>query len=355
LQSGYDPGGVARRTGRFAFLFVGLATSTVGGCSVLFVRTPSGTGSTPGHVSCTTNIGPPAIDATLGTLGLAFSLALLIDAGSPTSGSPQQQTAILAGAAAALVAGASAFYGIKNVSECEEIASTPPPAIEPAGRRLTANEQGTSLTARWRGDFETGDLSQWSYLLNPRGLSIVGSPAAHGGRAARIDIRADDLWPNGLNRVEVQYKPPRATVAEGRRSCFAWRFLVPTALSEARHQIGYWESYPSYQQIMSFEVRGQTIAFVTRLPSERVHWTAPDAVTPAVWHQIAVCAVWSADPAIGAVDVWFDGTRVVTRGPARTLWDNPNFVQIGILRDVPAAPEVMFLDDAFEGANFVPP
>ena len=90
------------------------------------------------------------------------------------------------------------------------------------------------------------------------------------------------------------------------------------------------------------------------MPAERVHWTAPAAVTPAVWHQIAICALWSADPAVGAVDVWFDGRQVVARGQARTIWDNPNFIQIGILRDVPAAPEVMFLDDAFENVDFVP-
>lgn len=207
---------------------------------------------------------------------------------------------------------------------------------------------------RWRGDFESGNLLQWSYLLNPRGLSVVDAPVAEGRHAARVEITERDLWPNGLNRVEVEYKPPRSTVAEGQRSCFAWRFFLPAALSEARHQIGYWESYPSYKQIMSFEVRGQTIAFVTRMPAERVHWTAAGAVTPNVWHQLAICALWSTDPAIGAVDVWFDGRQVVSRGLARTLWDNPNFVQIGILRDVPAATEVMFLDDAFEDAAFKP-
>ncbi|HEY8925369.1 MAG TPA: heparin lyase I family protein [Polyangia bacterium] len=205
---------------------------------------------------------------------------------------------------------------------------------------------------RWRAGFEGGDLSEWTYLLNPRGLSVVEGPAASGRRAGRVEILPTDLWPNGLNRVEVQHKPPPATMAEGQRSCFAWGFLVPAALSDDRHQIGYWESYPSYRQIMSFEVRGQGIAFVTRLPTERVQWRAAGLVTPGVWHQIALCARWSADSTRGAVDVWFDGRRVVTGGRARTLWDNPNLVQIGILRDVPAGPpEVMFLDDALEGPS----
>jgi len=205
---------------------------------------------------------------------------------------------------------------------------------------------------RWRAGFEGGDLSEWTYLLNPRGLSVVEGPAAAGRRAGRVEILPTDLWPNGLNRVEVQHKPPPETMADGQRSCFAWRFLVPAALSDDRHQIGYWESYPSYRQIMSFEVRGQAIAFVTRLPGERVQWQAAGLITPGVWHQIGLCARWSADPARGAVDVWFDGQRVVSGGRARTLWDNPNLVQLGILRDrAVSPPEVMFLDDALEGSS----
>jgi hypothetical protein len=228
-------------------------------------------------------------------------------------------------------------------------------AVAVAGCATSGARPAAPHAPRWRGDFETGNLAQWSYLLNPRGLSIVDAPAAEGRHAARVEISERDLWSNGLDRVEVQYKPPPPTLGEGRRSCFAWRFYLPVALSDTRHQIGYWESYPSYKQIMSFEVRGETISFVTRMPAERVHWTAPGAATPNVWHQIAICAVWSADPAVGAVDVWFDGKQVVARGPARTLWDNPNFIQIGILRDVPSAPpEVMFLDDAFEAADFAP-
>jgi hypothetical protein len=208
--------------------------------------------------------------------------------------------------------------------------------------------------ARWRGDFETATLSQWSYLLNPRGLSIVETPVADGRYAARVELQAADLWPNGLNRVEVQYKPPRETLTEGRQSCFAWSFFLPASLSGARHQIAYWESYPSYKQVMSFEVRGRAITFVTRMPFERAHWTAPDAVTPNVWHRIGMCARWSTDPAVGVVDVWFDGRQVVDHGAARTLGDNPdnpNLVQLGILRDVPAETEIMFLDAALEGPS----
>ena len=204
---------------------------------------------------------------------------------------------------------------------------------------------------RWRGDAETGDLGQWSYQLNPRGLSVVTVPVAEGARSVRVEIRPTDLWPNGLNRVELEHKPPPETVAEGGEIYFAWSLLVPAELSTSRHQIGYWESYPSYRQIMALEARGRALAFVTRLPEEQVHWTASDALTPNVWHRVVMHIRWSADPAKGVVDVCFDGVPVVLHASARTLWDNPNFVHVGVLRDKPEPTEVMFIDGAIEGTS----
>ena len=209
----------------------------------------------------------------------------------------------------------------------------------------------TPSPVRWRGDMETGDLGQWSYLLNARGLSVVAQPAAEGRLAARVQVQPGDLWPNGLNRVELEHKPAANTVAEGAETYFAWSFLVPAELSAARHQIGYWESYPSYRQIMAFEARGRALAFVTRLPVERVQWAAAEAVTANVWHRVVMHVAWSAQPAKGFVDVWFDGAPVVAHASARTLWDGPNFVHVGLLRDRPEPVEEMFVDAAVEGTS----
>lgn len=216
----------------------------------------------------------------------------------------------------------------------------------------TAPKPTPASQARWRGDFDVDGFRPWSYLLNPRGLSVVREPIAEGLGAARVVIRPDDLWPNGLNRVELEHKPAPGTVAEGRETYFAWRFMVPVPLSPSRHQIGYWESYPSYRQIMSFEARGTELTFVTRLPAERVQWSAPGAVTPEVWHRIVMHVLWSVDPAKGLVEVWFDGKKVVDHGHARTLWDAPNFVHVGLLRDVPEPPETMYVDSAVEAGTF---
>ena len=226
---------------------------------------------------------------------------------------------------------------------CLACASTPP--------HVPPKAAGATSRVTWRGDAETGDLSEWSYLLNPRGLSVVAAPGAPGAHAVRVEVQPGDLWPNGLNRVELEHKPPPETIAEGRETYFAWSFLVPAELSPSRHQLGYWESYPSYRQVMAFEARGRALAFMTRLPAERVQWSAPDAVTPNVWHRVVMHVAWSVDPARGFVDVWFDGAKVVDHGGARTLWANPNFVHVGLLRDRPEPTEVMFVDAAVEGTS----
>lgn len=210
----------------------------------------------------------------------------------------------------------------------------------------------------WVADMETGDLSQWGYLLNQeidgvKYTTVTSDPVVQGSYAARIELHNDAVWPNGLKRVEVQHGPEASRTAEGATLFFAWSFYLPETLpQEPSQQIGYWESGNSYQQMMAFEVTGERITFSTRKPQNVVQWDQDGVVTAGEWHRIAMRITWSKDPAVGAVDVWFDGDQVVTNAAAQTLADdNPHFTQMGLLRgkvefeDVP----VIVIDDAVEG------
>lgn len=162
------------------------------------------------------------------------------------------------------------------------------------------------------------------------------------------------MWGNGLKRVELQHGPEPARTAEGATTWFAWSFYVPETLSARPSQtIGYWESGNSYQQMMAFQVAGESISFATRRPMNVVQWEADGMVTAGQWHRIAMRILWSKTD--GEVDVWFDGEQVVTAAAAQTLADdNPHFTQVGLLRgqiefeDVP----VIFIDDAVEGDSY---
>ncbi len=221
------------------------------------------------------------------------------------------------------------------------------------GAALLVNAPSASADVVWTGDFETGDLSQWSYLLNPEHISVIGDPTVEGAFAGRIQLTNDAVWPNGLKRVELNHAPVAGRTGEGATTCFGWSFYLPEALpADPAAEIGYWESDQSYQQMMAFDVAAERITFSTRQPSNVVHWDEDGRVTPGVWHRIAMCILWSQDPEIGAVDVWFDGEQVVTEAGAKTLADdNACFTQVGLLRGAVEFDDspVIVIDDAVEG------
>jgi MYXO-CTERM domain-containing protein len=222
-----------------------------------------------------------------------------------------------------------------------------------AAALATTLTAGASAAPVWTGDFETGNLNQWNTTLNGEHISVVTSPVLQGTRAGKVQLTNDARWSNGIKRVELNHKPAAGRTAEGAQTYFAWSFYLPEALAaDPPTQIGYWESENSYNQMMSFEVVGQRISFATRKPDNKVHWEANGAVTPGVWHRIALHIRWSTNPNQGSVDVWFDGKQVVTGGKAQTLADNnAHFTQIGLLRNPSEFTDspVIVLDDAVEG------
>ncbi len=211
----------------------------------------------------------------------------------------------------------------------------------------------------WTGDFETGDLSQFNFVLNGDVDGMIYAQAVQdmvleGSYAARLELHNEAIWPNGLRRVELQHLPDPARTAEGATTCLGWSFYLPEALpDDPGHTLGYWESQNSYQQMMAFNVfDGTSLRFITQQPNYTEHWSADGVVTPNEWHRIAMCVLWSQDAGTGTVDVWFDGEQVVTGAGAKTLADgNPHFAQVGLLRgdqDIPTVP-VIYLDHVLEG------
>jgi hypothetical protein len=215
-----------------------------------------------------------------------------------------------------------------------------------------------SAAVVWTGDFETNDLSQYNYILNGEVggtpyITIVQDPVAQPSYAARIELHNDAVWGNGLKRVELQHSPAAGRTGEGATTYFAWSFYLPETLPEDPDQtIGYWESNGSFSQTMAFHVAGEELEFITQHPDYQVHWQADGMATAGEWHRIGMRVLWSTDPGVGEVDVWFDGDLVVDAAPAQTLPDgNSTFVQFGLLRgafefdDVP----VIVIDHALEG------
>lgn len=220
---------------------------------------------------------------------------------------------------------------------------------------LTALVYSPMLSADlfWRGDFETGDLTQWSRVLNPVGVTLSRDHRVQGHYAARIAIQGkpEYLWKNNpeLNRVELQYRPDPLRSAEGSDVYFGWSFMLPALFARSRHEFGYWESSPSYRQITRFNLSGTAISFQITGKQEPL-WKSPEAIAPKQWYDVAMHVHWSTDPEKGYVSVWFDGDLVVNKAPAQTLVpeDDHVFIQLGILRNLADTVEEIYIDNAFE-------
>lgn len=204
----------------------------------------------------------------------------------------------------------------------------------------------------WVGDFETGDKSQFGQL-NGKYIFVVDDVVAEGDHAARIELHNDATWPNGLKRVELGHGPAAGRTGEGKTVCMAWSVYVPTTLSADPDQnFGYWETNNSYQNLMDFVVAGDTIRFFALRPTYKEYWVGTHRMTPATWHRLANCVLFSSNADTGRINVWFDGEHVVVDQKQQTRIDgNDVFMQFGLLRGAIefADTPTVYIDDAAEG------
>lgn len=208
----------------------------------------------------------------------------------------------------------------------------------------------------WKGDFESGNLSQWSYVLNGtlnerNNIEIVNSPVVRGKNAARVTIHPDDLWSNGHNRVELKYDGKRT--GENETTFFSWHFQLPADV-QVRNDIAYWETQQTYSQSMALFVEPGASGTVLGLRvnyGQGEFWSTPISVGE--WHHVAMEVFWSQDVELGHVSLWLDGEKVVDKSKGSTKPDgNDLFIQMGMHRNAAENyEEVIYLDEAVEATT----
>jgi hypothetical protein len=221
---------------------------------------------------------------------------------------------------------------------------------------LALSAATASAEVLWRGDFETGDTSQWTGAPK-EGVKIVTDPVRAGKYALRID-GTNAAKKGKFDRIEFQHQPRPPGTAEGAERYFGWSVYLPKKLTDTTHSLGYFETRNSWSQLMAFEVTGEDVLFTTRQPYTR-HWSGKGKMTPGKWHDFALHVLWSRDPTKGLVEVWFDGEQVVPLTRTATLRDeNVAFFQVGLFRETSEVPETILLDHVTEAttlADVTPP
>ncbi len=213
----------------------------------------------------------------------------------------------------------------------------------------------TQASILWQGNFETGDQSQWSTAINLAGLSVITECAFDGKYSGKVRLTGDDsfLWKGNkfLNRSEFHHRRAAGNTYEGKDTFFAFSFYLPKKFSEHKHELGYWESDKSWQQMLRFNIAGSELSF-QESATQAVLWKLPQGAAPGQWHRIAMQIHWSTDPKIGSAEVWVNGAHMgkhfFKNLPTK---DALMFTRIGILRTQEKAVEEILIDGAMETDN----
>jgi hypothetical protein len=233
-----------------------------------------------------------------------------------------------------------------------------PPSLALLGALLAS--ASTHSKTLWQGDFETGDMSQWSTPINPAGHSVISDCVFDGKYAGKITLTGDEsfLWHGNkdLNRSEFHHRYTvgennEGSTQEGSDTFFAFSFYLPKELSKHKHELGYWESDKSWQQMFRFNIHGSELSF-QETAAKNVLWKLPKGAAPGQWHRVALHIHWSTNPKLGSTEIWVNGKHM-GKNNFQTLpvKDALMFTQIGILRSQENSTEEILIDGALQTDN----
>ncbi|UXI67805.1 polysaccharide lyase [Tahibacter amnicola] len=209
-------------------------------------------------------------------------------------------------------------------------------------------------TVLWRGDFQTGNLSQYDtqHIVSPDRFTVVERPGLPGGLryAAQVTVRQGDDPINASGNRNELVKFDGAS--EGTEFYYGWSTLWPSN----------YPMVPAWQVFMQWHHPGSNgappVRFVLGCSSGDCGAPLPDTlffivngqnvwtmrpVTAGQWHRFVLHIKWSANASVGFVELWYDGVKVVPKRFIRTLYNaaDTNYLKMGLYRDESIAQEQM--------------
>jgi hypothetical protein len=194
-----------------------------------------------------------------------------------------------------------------------------------------------SSTVLWRGDFETGNLSQWSkmQIVSSDRMQVVSSPVRQGRHAVKVTVRqGDDPIDSSGNRNELvrfTYEPSGSEYYYRWSTMFAPDFPAPATwqLFTQWHHSGSNGSPP-----VEFVVNNGNILLYC---SSREVWRTP--LVRGVWNDFVFHAKWSSNASTGFVELYHQGKLVLPKRYCATQFSGQtNYLKVGLYRNSSIAP-----------------
>jgi hypothetical protein len=209
---------------------------------------------------------------------------------------------------------------------------------------------GARASVVWRGDFETGDITQWDHFegLGTR-FTVVPSPVREGKYALRTELRQGDIASNGT-RNELDYMLQQG---EGTDLYYSWSTMFP---AEYPNTTGFQVFTQWHQQqnignappVVFHVVNGQ-LRFTNNVTGT-TFWTAP--LVRGVWNDFIAHIKWSSSSSVGFCELWFNGQHVVDRTFGATLFAGTwVYLKQGLYRDSTIVPSAVVFHDGMTVAT----
>jgi hypothetical protein len=192
---------------------------------------------------------------------------------------------------------------------------------------LSASARASVL---WRGDYETGNLSQWEELEGlPERIGAVGSPVHQGRFAMRTELRHGDYAAGGCRNELVH----STLEGEGADRYYAWSTMFDANYpSNSSWQVftQWHHTGPNGSPPLELDVNGERILLTSKGAVSL--WSAP--VERGVWHDFVLHIVWSGSSSTGLVELWYDGKKALGPLSLATLYSGQQvYLKQGLYRD----------------------
>lgn len=184
----------------------------------------------------------------------------------------------------------------------------------------------------WRGDFETGDRSQYSgaQMVSADRLQVVTSPVAEGRYALKATVKqGDDPINSSGNRNELVYEGHEKA---GSEYYYRWKVMFAPDFPS----VNTWQLFTQWHHDgtsgsppVQFYVYGEEIRLT--LSDTITPWTMP--LTRGVWHEFIFHVKWSSDPKVGFVELWHNREKVLPKRNLATMYAGMNiYLKLGLYR-----------------------
>lgn len=206
----------------------------------------------------------------------------------------------------------------------------------------------------WSGDFEQGDLAQWSATTAPPDRVIpVHSPVRAGEWAASFEVRPGEGM-QGRQQSQLTYS---SWEREGVESWWGWSAYFPATFEQGRWTtFAQWQDRPGdiSESNVVFQVKRDSLLLFVRggiRPTTPLVWYLGPLKRDR-WYDFVFHVRWSAGDA-GFVELWENGERVVRKTSTPTMYPGNRFnhLSVGNDRRGGAAASTLYMDEVKRGTT----